>query len=348
MIDLSLPLSPEAAPPPAEDSGSRGSAYTRDGEIDTQEVPLCPVCGHTEHRTDATGRDYELNTCRNVWRMVRCERCDHVWLNPRPALESIPVIYPPHYYAYNYETQINPVAVAAKSWMDRRKLRGILRGAGRADPAYLDVGCGNGRMLRAAEEHGIPRSRLTGLELDERVVARLRDEGYSAFAERVEDCESIPPRSIDVATMFHVIEHVDDPASVLRKLAAWIVPGGVLAVETPNLDSLDRRLFRRSYWGGYHFPRHWNLYTAVTLTRQLRDAGFEPFLTSYQTGHAFWMYSIHHWCLYQGRPWPRIARMFDPFRGLPFLAAFTAWDKLRAALGFKTSAVLMLARRVNA
>ena len=95
-------------------------------------------------------------------------------------------------------------------------------------------------------------------------------------------------------TMFHVIEHVADPPRVAERVARWLAPGGVFAVETPNLESLDARLFRERYWGGYHFPRHWHLY---------------------------------------------------PFRGLPFLAAFTAWDRLRATLGFHTSAMLMIARK---
>ena len=73
------------------------------------------------------GFDYELRTCRNPWRMVQCRQCSHVWLNPRPALATLPVIYPPTYYSYNYKQQINPIATWAKAVLDRRKMRGILR-----------------------------------------------------------------------------------------------------------------------------------------------------------------------------------------------------------------------------
>jgi hypothetical protein len=38
-----------------------------------------------------------------------------------------------------------------------------------------------------------------------------------------------------------------------------------------------------------------------------------------------------------------LARLFNPFSSLPFLILFTGWDRLRAMLGFRTSAVLVLA-----
>jgi 2-polyprenyl-3-methyl-5-hydroxy-6-metoxy-1,4-benzoquinol methylase len=313
--------------------------------IATEAVPNCPLCGMSAFHGFAEGYDYELRSCRNRWRFVQCDSCGHVWLNPRPALSTLGTIYPPTYYAYNYAARINPVAVKAKEMLDGAKMRAILGHLSRPPRSFLDVGCGDGRFLKVMAKRGVARDRNYGLELNEAVLAPLRADGYQVACERVEDCTFIPDGSLDLVTMFHVIEHVDDPGPVIRKLARWMAPGGVLALETPNLDSLDQRLFHESYWGGYHIPRHWNLYTASTLARQLKDAGLEPVATIYQTGHSFWMYSVHHWMRYEGTPRPRLAKLFDPIGSLAFLAAFTAWDKLRGALGFRTSAVLMLARK---
>jgi hypothetical protein len=41
----------------------------------------------------------------------------------------------------------------------------------------------------------------------------LRQRGYQVYQRRVEDCSEIPAGSIDLATMFHVIEHVADPGA---------------------------------------------------------------------------------------------------------------------------------------
>ena len=316
--------------------------------IATDEVRGCPVCGCERFVQHAVGFDYELRTCRNPWRFVRCEACEHVWLNPRPAIGTLSTIYPPHYYAYHYTEKVSPIALKAKNWLDSRKFAGLVRALGRQPESFVDVGCGDGRYLGFAASAGVSKNRDYGLELDAKVVEKLNAQGYVGLCERVEDCKSIRQGSIDLATMFHVIEHVDDPKAVVRGVADWLAPGGVFAVETPNIDSWDARLFNKTYWGGYHIPRHWNMFSPTTLSRLLTDAGLEVIDTRYQTGHSFWMYSMHHWSRYQGGSRPKLSRMFDPFGGwpaLPGLLAFTALDKVRAGLGMRTSSMLMLAKK---
>jgi len=313
--------------------------------IDVQDVPTCPVCGADRFAAYASGHDYELLTCRNEWRFVKCESCSHVWLNPRPAISTLPVIYPPTYYAYNYANQVNVIARKGKEFLDRGKMQSILKRLPTPPKSFVDVGCGEGRFLRVMEKQGLDRSNIYGLELDENVVAPLAKEGYKAYCRRVEDCTEIGGNSIDLATMFHVIEHVDDPAAVTRKVASWLSPGGVFAIETPNLDSLDARKFKPHFWGGYHIPRHWNLFTPATLKKLLEDAGLNVIATTFQTGHSFWMYSYQHTLNFGSHPRKRLARFFNPLKGLPMLVAFTAYDKLRAKLGARTSAMLMLAQR---
>jgi SAM-dependent methyltransferase len=314
--------------------------------IKTEEVANCPVCSGSRYEQFAVGFDYEILTCSNPWRFVECVACSHVWLNPRPAVSTLSIIYPPTYYAYNYKSMVHPIAIRAKEFLDRKKLAGIAGHCAKPPQTYLDAGCGDGRFLRVMEKHGLPKSGLYGLELNPTVIERLRGEGYQAFCERVESCESVPAGTIDLATMFHVIEHVDDPGAVLRGLFRALAPGGILALETPNLDSLDAHLFHETYWGGYHIPRHWNLFRSETLSRLLRESGFDVTGTEYKTGHSFWLYSFHHWLRYQGTPWPRLAKMFDPMGGsLSFLAAFTVFDIVRQRLGFPTSAMLTIARK---
>jgi len=326
--------------PAPQEFCQRGSPF-----IATEDVPACPVCGASRHHPFAVGFDYELMTCQNPWRLVQCSDCTHVWLNPRPAVSELPVIYPSTYYAYNYG-KINPVARKAKEFLDQRKLGKITRACIRRPRTYLDVGCGDGRFLRVMERSGVPRSGLYGLELDPTVVGRLRAEGYfGVFCERVEAASSVPENSIDLITMFHVIEHVDDPGAVVRQVGRLLSTGGIFALETPNLDSWDARLFQRTYWGGYHFPRHWNLFTPDTITRLLTENGLEIVGTAFQTGHSFWMYSLHHLVRYEGQSRPQAGAWFDPMKSLVGLGAFTALDLARGALGAKTSAMLVICRK---
>jgi SAM-dependent methyltransferase len=144
--------------------------------------------------------------------------------------------------------------------------------------------------------------------------------------------------------MFHVIEHVDDPKAVVKQIATWLTAGGHLVVETPNIDSWDAKMFQKTFWGGYHIPRHWTLFNESSIRTLLEDAGFEVIGVSYKTGHSFWMYSFHHALKYHlSLPW--LARFFDPLRGVPALIACTGFDIVRSALGFRTSAMLVIARK---
>jgi 2-polyprenyl-3-methyl-5-hydroxy-6-metoxy-1,4-benzoquinol methylase len=312
--------------------------------IAEQPVSSCPVCKSKMFSLYATGYDYELRTCANQWKFVKCDDCGHVWLNPRPAISELSTIYPPHYYAYDYDKQVNPIARRGKEILDKFKFDSILSHFNEPTHSFLDVGCGNGRFLKLMERRGLKRDQIYGIELGEQVIAKLREQGYRAFDKRVEDIQDIPTNSIDLITMFHVIEHVDEPSQVVEKIATWLRPGGLFAIETPNIDSIDAELFQKSYWGGYHIPRHWNLFNESTLRKLLKDHGFDPMTVSYQTGHSFWMYSIHHYLRYQ-REWRTLAMWFDPLKGLPALVGFTAFDKLRGSLGQKTSTMLMLARK---
>jgi 2-polyprenyl-3-methyl-5-hydroxy-6-metoxy-1,4-benzoquinol methylase len=315
--------------------------------ITTEEVPTCPVCGVSDFAQFAVGFDYELLTCANPWRFVQCRACRHVWLNPRPAVAQLGVVYPPTYYAYNYDT-INPIARKAKEVLDRGKIAKIVRHCPAAPKSFLDVGCGDGRFLRVMEQIGVPRASLYGLELDKSVVEHLRGQGYGGvFCERAEDFASFPEGGIDLVTMFHVIEHVDNPGTVIGRVRRWLSPGGVFALETPNLDSLDARMFQRTYWGGYHIPRHWNLFTPASISRLLTDNGLEVLATVFQTGHSFWMYSLHHSVRYEGKSRPRFGAWFDPMKSLVGLAGFTAFDLLRGSLGAKTSAMLVICRKTS-
>lgn len=330
---------PIAAPPEPLRAGTAP-------EIETEPVLGCAVCGDQRFRAYTTGYDYELLTCSNPWTFVQCENCAHVWLHPRPAISTLRVIYPPTYYAYNYAEQIHPIARWGKETLDRLKFCGIVGSLSRPPASYLDIGCGDGRFLRLLERRGLRRERLYGLELDQSVVSRLTAQGYRVFCQRVEDCGEIPAGSIDLATMFHVIEHLEDPGLVIRQIAGWLAPGGVLALETPNLDSLDARLFREHYWGGYHFPRHWHLFSPPTLYRLLEAGGLRVIATRYQTGHSFWMFSMQHRLRYGPRPRPRLSRLFNPLQSLAVLVAVSGFDQLRAGLGFRTSAMLVLARKL--
>ena len=257
----------------------------------------CGVCDGDRWSPYASGKDYEYRTSDDTFEVVQCQACGNLYLNPRPIAAELPTIYPPTYYSYNYETSINPIALKAKEILDRRKVKTWLKSVRvpLEKLVFLDVGCGDGRYLKMLHQLGVPKSQLYGIEMSQAGVDRLKAAGYPCFFGRLEEVAAqLPQRSFDSIVLLQVIEHVESPRYTLQLLSQLLSPGGCLILETPNTQSLDFNLFRQGYWGGYHFPRHWNLFDRQTLTQLATQANLEVKQVNFLPSPAFWILSLHH------------------------------------------------------
>lgn len=315
--------------------------------VRTEDAGCCIICNANQFHSHAEGYDYELGTCSNKWIFQCCESCGHVQLDPRPAMTELSTIYPANYYSYNMEKKVSKWMMRGKQVLDGFRLRSIFKAFGKNAKTYLDVGCGDGKYLDRMCALNMRCESLYGIELDTSAVEKARAKGYQVFQTPVEYCAQIVPGSIDVITLFHVIEHVSNPNLCIEKLASWLSAGGVLAIETPNRESLDARWFSRGFWGGYHIPRHWHIFSDDGLKVLLQRHGLEVVKCRFVSGHSFWLYSFHHWLAYnQVCSFPRLAQLFDPMKSRCALVLVTGFDYLRAACGFKTSSVLVIARKI--
>lgn len=310
------------------------------------EAVSCGVCHSTRWQPYASGLDFEYGTSEVEFHMVECLDCENIYLNPRPASAELEVIYPPNYYSYNYDAVISPIARFAKDKLDRAKVTGWLKLLDRGDsPQFLDVGCGNGRYLEMLHRLGVPGEKLFGVEMSEGCIQHLKSRGFNGYFGRIEDVEKdLPVGSFDLIVLLQVIEHVEDPANMVSVLSRLLKKGGILVIETPNTRSLDVSLFRRRYWGGYHFPRHWNLFNSNNLSRLVEDNGLTVKALHYIPAHTFWIYSLHHLALEKLKS-KLIANWLNPFQNVPLLCVFTGFDLVRARLGFCTSNMQLVALR---
>jgi 2-polyprenyl-3-methyl-5-hydroxy-6-metoxy-1,4-benzoquinol methylase len=107
---------------------------------------------------------------------------------------------------------------------------------GRDARVVLDVGCGSGdnaALLRRrdprVEVHGITASE------SEAVAARPRlDRCWVADVERALPAE-IAERQYDAVLFCHVLEHLRDPADVVRRAVTLLRPGGACVIAVPNV-----------------------------------------------------------------------------------------------------------------
>jgi 2-polyprenyl-6-hydroxyphenyl methylase/3-demethylubiquinone-9 3-methyltransferase len=101
----------------------------------------------------------------------------------------------------------------------------------------LDVGCGAGLLSEALAREG---ALVTALDLAPELIdvakLHLLESGLKVDyrLQSVEDLAAEAPGSFDAITCMEMLEHVPDPAAVLRACATLLKPGGQLFVSTLN------------------------------------------------------------------------------------------------------------------
>ena len=103
--------------------------------------------------------------------------------------------------------------------------------------AVLDVGCGGGLLSEALAKAG---AEVTAIDLAPELVKVARLHGLESGVkvdyrvQSVEDLAAERPGAFDAVTCMEMLEHVPDPASILRACATLLKPGGRLFVSTLN------------------------------------------------------------------------------------------------------------------
>ena len=83
----------------------------------------------------------------------------------------------------------------------------------------------------------------------------------------------IPAESIDVITMWHVLEHVPELNQRLEEIRKILKQNAYLIIAVPNCNSFDASYYKE-YWAGYDVPRHLWHFTPETITNLLSHYSF--------------------------------------------------------------------------
>jgi len=195
---------------------------------------------------------------------VLCEGCGLGRVHPLPQPGELANFYRARYrleYKRTYEPKPHRVLRNARLAVRRISLLRQLLASGLR---LLDVGCGSGEFVYILRASGVV---ATGIEPNLGYAAYCREYLQLPVEPALLEDYSLPSRYFDVITLFHVLEHLADPVSVLFHLASALRPAGVLVVEVPNLSSRSTRpanRFHRAHL--FHF-------TVPTLRLTARRAG---------------------------------------------------------------------------
>ena len=148
---------------------------------------------------------------------------------------------------------------------DRRRLTQLERAGALTPGRLLDIGAGRGRFVAQARAAGWYAH---GIEPSQRGIEGARAIGIELVAGGIDDAQ-VPAGSLDAASLWHVLEHVEDPGAALERIASWLRPGGMLLVGVPNLAGVQARV-GGARWYHLDVPRHRTHFTLTGLEALLR------------------------------------------------------------------------------
>ncbi len=236
-------------------------------EHDPDTAAPCRICGgSTRAPFTRTPAPYEVTTCLT---------CGLGETTPLPPAEELRALYVGD-YAADHGRKFGPFIEFGRRAFIRTLAKRISRRAGPGG-RVLDIGCGDGKLLRALAELGYE---CTGTEVNPRVHEGLPDGiEVNVAAGGLAETE-FATGSFRIVVLRHVLEHLPEPLDTLREVRRIIAPEGSLVIAVPNLASWQARLMRE-HWFHLDLPRHLFHFTPSALERALVHTGFRVERTSH-------------------------------------------------------------------
>lgn len=302
----------------------------------------CPVCKHEHINSWSEAYDYEYFTTPEIFQYYQCNDCATIFIHPVP-LDKLKQIYPFNYYSF-VKSSRNPVA-RIKEWMDNLFFKNILKKIKAEKINVLDIGGGTGWLVSNLRKTDNRINFTQIVDIDEKAGQLAIVNGHAYFEGTIENFRS--DKKFHVILLLNLIEHVADPFAVIQKAGSLLADGGVIIIKTPNTQSWDARLFKKSYWGGLHCPRHWIIFSEKSLRILISQTSLQIKKLKYTQGAPFWAFSIIA-ALYR-KKWVRVsAKKPIIFHWLfaPLSAIFAAFDFLRKPFA-RTSQLFILLENQN-
>ncbi len=255
----------------------------------------CNFCGHLYAEKFLTLTDLRLNLSGS-WKLMKCEKCGLLFIDPQPGWEELSAHYPEAYHAYLRKD--SRITAFLRGFGLRKRVKSILRRTNFQKGRLLDVGCATGDFLQAFQ--AIADWDVIGLEIVPEAADAARVKGLSIIEKDLENA-GLEDGTFDVITLWDVLEHMPDPARTLQICYKLLKMGGMLVIKCPDPSGKEAALFKES-WIGYEAPQHLFGFPKMVLLNKLKHIGFEPLTTS-QTGsdYSAFFVSLGHSLKRRGR-----------------------------------------------
>ncbi len=275
-----------------------------------ENVKKCVICGQ-EGVVLYDGLNDRYSLTDMLFTIKKCPSCGMLWLDPRVAAEDMAECYKNYFEKpvnrneppEKYKFVGRKLRAAMREWIlcgyyGYRHLHGshhwcwlgrllgcfqVLRRKAAWDFDYallpykkgaprrvIDVGCGAGGFLEFMGRMGWNGY---GIEPDETAAQILAEKNIPFVKGTIENAGQELNESAELVTLFHVLEHIVDPAKTVEKCRQFLKKDGLLVVRVPNANSFAHTMFGSCC---FHLdpPRHLFSFTIEGLVRVIKKSGF--------------------------------------------------------------------------
>lgn len=231
----------------------------------------CSLCLSSRIVSHLQTTDHFLS--RESFELFRCPDCGFIFTQDHPDEKNIGKYYESENYISHNES-----AKGFSSWLYRfsrnlmvKKKKEIVSRFTRLNGGrILDIGSGNGFFLSVIKDSGWIAE---GIEIND----KARNYSASRFGLKIippDQISSVPSASYDCITMWHALEHFEDPIGLASEIKRILKPGGSFIVALPNCSSFDG-MYYKNFWAAYDVPRHLWHFTPPTFKMFAEKTGFQ-------------------------------------------------------------------------
>jgi 2-polyprenyl-3-methyl-5-hydroxy-6-metoxy-1,4-benzoquinol methylase len=249
--------------------------HSPDGSF--ERLTRCPACSSDRLTDWVVGSDRLHRVSEIEFKYAICRACGLRFEVFRPSQAEMARYYPEDYAPHAADRKRSRSRLRKRLLQVARRISGDLASARKIsrmyenevskDTVFLDFGCGSGKFLDRMRVRG---AMTIGVDNSSQALAQVMHRGHEAIA--AENFGTFS-RKVNFVRMNHVLEHLYEPETVLRKIHEILEPGGRLHIAVPNPTGLSARLFGGA-WHGLDCPRHVILFPSRSLSALLRTIGF--------------------------------------------------------------------------
>jgi len=237
-------------------------AKAQSGEARYVSSRYCPICDADDFTVINQMKAFQFYTDDVINKQVditnvQCQSCEALYMNPGYSPVGFDVLFREAGCSYGMTDG------RTKEQLDWLKTRGLLQD----QKTFLDVGCGDGALMKCLPD-GI---RCIGVDIDLFSIEKARKNNSHHNVEFIcADFDAFKPDfEPDLISLFHVLEHLPNPIGTLRHLRSISKKGSHLIVEVPVMENG----FTNDIMS-FFSPQHMTHFSGQSFMQCVKNAGW--------------------------------------------------------------------------